>query len=161
MYEHVVLVPLWSGDPPTSFAIIQPETGVPQQRFWIPIHAAITVAFVAALAVTWRERAVRRVLLVGVASYVLMRLWSALYFIPEMLAFQEMRLDNPPSAGVLSSVPRWTSLTWWRERLTCCRFCGPARIDSAHCADARVRCRRRTLRGVTNSSTDGLGAATR
>jgi len=138
LYEHVVLIPLWSGDPPGSFAIIQPETGVPQQRFWIPIQAAITVAFGAALAVTWRERAVRRMLLVGVASYVLMRLWSALYFIPEMLAFQGMRLDNPPSADVLSRVHRWTSLTWWREPLDVLSFLCAMLASIRHVAPTRA-----------------------
>jgi hypothetical protein len=122
LYEHVVLMPLWSGNPPASFAIIQPGTGVPQQRFWIPIHAAITVFFVAALAATWTERTVRRILLVGVASYALMRLWSAVYFIPEMLTFQQMRLDNPASADVLRRVHRWTSSTWWREPLDVLSF---------------------------------------
>ena len=122
LYEHVVLMPLWSGNPPASFAIIQPESGVPQQRFWIPIHAAITVAFAAALAATWRAKAVRRILLVGVASYVLMRLWSAVYFIPEMLAFQATRIDSAASADLLSRVHRWTSLTWWREPLDVLSF---------------------------------------
>lgn len=138
LYEHVVLMPLWSGNPPGSFAIIQPDTGVPQQRFWIPIHAAITVAFVAALAATWRERAVRQMLLVGVASYVLMRLWSALYFIPEMLAFQGMRLDSPTSADVLSRVHRWTSLTWWREPLDVLSFLCALLASIRHAASTRT-----------------------
>ncbi len=43
LYEDIVLTPLWSRSPPSSFAIIQHGTGVPLQRFWIPVHAAITV----------------------------------------------------------------------------------------------------------------------
>jgi hypothetical protein len=43
LYEHIVLTPLWSKAPPSSFAIIQPRTDVPLQRFWIPVHAAISV----------------------------------------------------------------------------------------------------------------------
>src|SRR5437870_410778 len=49
LYEHIVLTPLWSASPPRSFTVIQPGTGVPLQRFWIPIHAAITLSIFAAL----------------------------------------------------------------------------------------------------------------
>jgi hypothetical protein len=42
-FEHIVVVPIWSASPPSSFAIIQRGTGVPLQRFWMPVHAAITV----------------------------------------------------------------------------------------------------------------------
>jgi hypothetical protein len=43
LFEHIVLTPLWSAYPPSSFFVIQPGTGVPLQRFWIPVHSAITV----------------------------------------------------------------------------------------------------------------------
>src|SRR5881396_1228116 len=32
LYEHLVLMPIWTASPPSSFAIIQPGTGVPLQR---------------------------------------------------------------------------------------------------------------------------------
>jgi hypothetical protein len=28
LYEHIVLTPIWSASPPSSFTIIQPRTGV-------------------------------------------------------------------------------------------------------------------------------------
>ena len=58
LYEHVVLMPLWSASPPASFRIIQPGTGVPLQHFWMPVHGAITLLSFAALALTWRDRRV-------------------------------------------------------------------------------------------------------
>jgi hypothetical protein len=87
-YESVVLTPLWSKSPPSSFWMIQPGTGVPLQRFWIPVHVAITLLIILALVTTWRDMTVRRLLLVALLSYIVMRLWSGLFFIPEMLAFQ-------------------------------------------------------------------------
>src|SRR5262245_62581866 len=60
LYEHVVLTPLWSASPPSSFAIIQPGTGVPLQKFWIPVHTAITVFLMLSLFFTWRQMEVRR-----------------------------------------------------------------------------------------------------
>jgi hypothetical protein len=94
LYEGLVLVPLWTASPPSSFSVIQPETGVPLQRFWIPVHGGITLFLIAGLAVTWQDHRVRRILLVGTASYVLMRVWSGVFFIPEMLAFQQIPLNS-------------------------------------------------------------------
>jgi hypothetical protein len=89
LYEHVVLTPLWSASPPSSFSIIQPGTGVPLQDFWIPVHAAITVFLLLSLVLAWKERKVRRWLLIGLGSYIVMRAWSGLFFIREMLEFQK------------------------------------------------------------------------
>jgi hypothetical protein len=88
LYEHMVLMPIWSASPPSSFAIIQPVTGAPLQRFWIPVHVGITVFLLVALVASWRDLKVRRLLVVGLASYNVMRVWSGAFFIPEMLAFQ-------------------------------------------------------------------------
>lgn len=115
LYEHIVLTPLWSKSPPASFAIIQPGTGVPLQRFWIPVHAAITVFMLLTLFLTWRHVTVRWLLLIALASYIVMRVWSGLFFIRGMLAFQKIPLDAAPSAALSARVARWTYWTWFRE----------------------------------------------
>lgn len=122
LYEHVVLTPLWSASPPSSFSIIQPDTGVPVQRFWIPVHAAITLFVLLSLILAWREVKVRRLLLIGLGAYVIMRVWSALFFIPEMLAFQRVPLDSPASPELTARVASWTYWTWFREPLDIVTF---------------------------------------
>jgi hypothetical protein len=122
LYESFVLIPLWSKAPPSSFAIIQPGTGVPLQRFWIPVHVAITLCIIVALMMTWGEPIVRCLLLVTLVSYIVMRVWSRLFFIPEMLAFQKVPLDEAPSAALAARVSRWTFWTWFREPLDVLSF---------------------------------------
>jgi hypothetical protein len=122
LYESIVLTPLWSKSPPSSFSIIQPGTGVPLQRFWIPVHTAITLFIIVALVMTWREVTVRRLLLVALVSYIVMRVWSGLSFIPEMLAFQKIPLDSAPSAELSARVSKWTFWTWFREPLDIISF---------------------------------------
>jgi hypothetical protein len=122
LFEHIVLIPLWSATPPSSFSIIQPGTGVPLQNFWIPVHAAITIFIVLSLVLTWREMKVRRLLLIGLGSYIVMRVWSGLYFIREMLEFQKVPLDSPPSAELSARVASWTFWTWFREPLDIISF---------------------------------------
>jgi hypothetical protein len=122
LYESIVLTPLWQKSPPSSFAVIQPGTGVPLQRFWIPVHTAITLFVLLAVALTWRDVPVRRLLLIGLASYVVMRVWSGVYFIPEMLAFQKVPLDSGPSAELAARVSKWTFWTRFREPLDILSF---------------------------------------
>jgi hypothetical protein len=122
LYESIVLTPMWSKSPPSSFSIIQPKTGVPLQRFWIPVHAAITLFIILALVMTWRDMTVRRLLLVALISYIIMRVWSGLFFIPEMLAFQKVPLDSTPSTELSARVSRWTFWTWFREPLDIISF---------------------------------------
>jgi len=86
------------------------------------VHAAITVFLLLSLFVTWKERRVRRLLLTGLASYGVMRVWSALFFIREMLAFQKVPLDSPPSADLSARVASWTFWTWFREPLDIVSF---------------------------------------
>jgi hypothetical protein len=117
LYEHIVLNPLWSASPPSSFAIIQPNSGVPLQRFWIPVHGAITIFVISSLYLGWRDVTVRSLLLIGVASYVVMRVWSFVFFIREMLAFQKIPLDSAPTAELSARVAQWTFWTWFREPL--------------------------------------------
>jgi hypothetical protein len=117
LYEHIVLTPLWSASPPSSFSIIRPGTGVPLQRFWIPVHAAITIFILLTLFLTWNDITVRRLLLIGLASYIIMRVWSGLFFIREMLAFQKIPLDSAPSPELSARVARWTYWSWFREPL--------------------------------------------
>src|SRR5690606_10667951 len=121
-YEHVVVAPQWSKSPPSSFSIIQPDSGVPLQRFWIPVHAAITVFFVLSLVLAWSDTTVRRFLLIALVSYIVMRVWSGLYFIPEMLEFQKVPVDSSPSAELAARVSRWTCWSWFREPLDIISF---------------------------------------
>jgi hypothetical protein len=121
-YEHMVLMPLWAASPPSSLALIQPGTGVPLQAFWIPVHVAITVFLLLALVLAWQERKARRFLLIGLGSYVIMRVWSGLFFIPEMLAFQRVSLAAPASLALSARVSRWTCWTWFRAPLDALSF---------------------------------------
>jgi hypothetical protein len=121
-YEHIVLVPLWSASPPSSFSVIQPGTGVPLQTFWIPVHAGITIFALLSLFFTWKDRRIRRLLLIGLASYIVMRVWSGLFFIPEMLAFQRVPVTSPPSPELSARVASWIYWSWFREPLDIISF---------------------------------------
>jgi len=62
LYEHMVSC-AYGFIPPASFAMIQADTGVPLQNFWIPVHVAITVFLLVWLVLAWREKRARLFLL--------------------------------------------------------------------------------------------------
>src|SRR5690349_9024464 len=61
IYESVVLAPICRKSPPASFSIIQPGTGIPLQRFWIPVHVDVAIALFGLLPLrsTWNCSPVR------------------------------------------------------------------------------------------------------
>jgi hypothetical protein len=85
--------------------IIQPSRGgISRKRFWIPAHVAFELSLVAALVAGWNGQPVRAPLLVGLASHIVMRLWSAVDFIPKAVAFE--RAD--PATIDASAARRWS-----------------------------------------------------
>ena len=97
LYEHIVLTPIWSASAPASLSIIQRGTGGIPSTVLDPRACGL--------------------LLIGLASYLVMRVWSGLFFIREMLAFQKIPPDSAPSPELSARVARWTYWTWFREPL--------------------------------------------
>jgi hypothetical protein len=114
-YELLVVDPVWPRRP----EIIQPARGgLSRRRFWIPAHTAFELSLVVSLVAAWTDRPVRTPLLVGLASHVLMRLWSAFDFIPRALAFE--RAD--PATIEPDAARRWSRRSLGRlplDLITC------------------------------------------
>lgn len=101
LYEVGVIDPAWPERPD----LIQPDHGgVSRKRFWIPAHAVFEVLLIIALALAWSVADVRFWLLIAMASHAVMRLWSAVDFIPKALAF-EKAFRNPETEA---AARRWT-----------------------------------------------------
>jgi hypothetical protein len=73
IYEGLVIVPQFKSDPPRSFRIIQKNTGVPLQRFWVPVHIFITIALIGTALANWKSPERRMLIITAISSYVVMR----------------------------------------------------------------------------------------
>src|SRR5262245_2380823 len=101
LYEFAVVDPFWPRRPD----IIQPARGgVSRKRFWIPAHTVFELSLIASLIAAWAYPAIRTPLLVALTSHAVMRLWSAVDFIPKALAFE--RAD--PSTITEVDARRWS-----------------------------------------------------
>jgi hypothetical protein len=100
LYEFLVVDPFWPKRPD----LIQPSRGgISRRRFWIAAHVAFEVLLIASLVWAWSEPAVRSCLLVALASHAIMRLWSALDFIPKALAFERAEPGTVSEAAALDA----------------------------------------------------------
>src|SRR5262249_3566634 len=129
---------------PTNVPLIQPgHGGVDRKAFWMPLHAALTLALPAALWACWPRAAARRWLLVALGAYVVMRAWTLLYFVPAALPFD---------AEGLSAA--WKGRGgYWGARSACPWCSRPPRRSGRPAAawGARGRRSRRTARRVTRA----------
>lgn len=107
LYEFLVVDPAWPSRPDL---IQSSRGGLLRRRFWFPAHIAFELALVAALASAWSQPSVRTSLLVGLTSHAVMRIWSAVDFIPKALAFE--RAD--PATIAEDAARHWTRRSLWR-----------------------------------------------
>lgn len=100
-YEHIVIDPVWPGNP----SLIQPARGgVKRVWFWVPAHIAFEIFLIMTLVLTWKDIHIRTWLLVALATHSVMRIWSAIDFIPKAIAFEKVE----PEQFDLASAQRWT-----------------------------------------------------
>ncbi len=105
LYEHLVVDPAW----PNQITLIQPSAGgVSRTRFWIPVHAALTLLLPVTLWACWQSRAARRWIVAALLAYVAARLWSAVYFIPRALWFERVGELTGPALEEARTWVRWS-----------------------------------------------------
>lgn len=115
LYQFSAVDPYWPGRPD----IVQPNRGgINPKRFWIPAHIFFELSLLTALIAGWSQSQLRTWLLVGLASHLVMRVWSAFDFIPKALAFERAE----PGAIDERAARRWTHRSRWRfplDLITC------------------------------------------
>ncbi len=81
IYESLVLLPLWAGNPPTS--VVEWKHGAPQGRFFAVITPVYGLCSLALLVLAFRmPQRVRKFALSAGAVGVLIVVWTFLFFIP-------------------------------------------------------------------------------
>lgn len=114
LFEEIVVAPVWSASPPSSFALIQAPNGLSLTSFWIPFHIAANIFLVIALILNWQNRIRRNYLLIVLAVYLVIRVVTFTYFAPEIIAFENTPAQGLDSPELEARAERWTILSWFR-----------------------------------------------
>ncbi len=111
VYEGVVVASQWGAHPPESFAILQGPYALPVEHFWIPLHMFVQVLIVAALVLCWKHKRVRNMIFIIVGLYLLLRIPTFLYFIPELNAFSTTEPTGAFSKELKERADLWANLS--------------------------------------------------
>ena len=114
IFEEIVVAPVWSATPPTSFSLIQEPNGLSLTSFWIPFHIAANIFLIIALILNWQNKIRRNYLLIVLGLYLVIRVATFAYFAPEIIAFENTPAQGPFSPELAARAEQWTTLSWFR-----------------------------------------------
>jgi hypothetical protein len=109
-YEHVVLVPVWTADPPASLAMFHGLHPLESERWWRVVHGPTLLLELVAL-VLLRGQARRRFVAIASGGYVVVLAVTLVWFVPELLALIEDPNAGIPAVEWKARADRWELLS--------------------------------------------------
>lgn len=113
-YSHLVYFPVYLSALPDSAVIVNGPYGLHEAIFWMTIHPLLILSLIVALALNWKFKPRRKLILISLAIYLLVLVVSQIYFIPELGAFARSPQSTLSPAEWLARGQRWQRLSWIR-----------------------------------------------
>jgi hypothetical protein len=110
-YEWIVVASQWSAFPPESFGVLQGDYALPLDSFWMPLHMMVQVVIIAALILCWKDKKKRNLMLSLAGLYILLRVPTFMYFIPELEYFRTTSTAAPWTQEIQDRADRWVLLS--------------------------------------------------
>lgn len=114
IFETAVIIPKWTASPPESFQIFKGEYGVDLKFFWIAMHSIHEITFIVAIVFCWNIPGIREALLLLFAAHFGVRVWTLMYFAPNILEFQKIANEGGTVTGLAERTRRWKNLNYLR-----------------------------------------------
>lgn len=113
-YSHLIFFPVYLSALPESAVVVTGTYGLHEAKFWMLIHPLLILSLAATLALNWRSSARRYLILVSFVVYLAIIVVSAIYFIPELIAFERSAGSGVAASEWLARGQRWQRLSWVR-----------------------------------------------
>ena len=114
LFETVVIVPVWTSNPPESFHIFQGKYGLDFKVFWIVFHSIHEITFILAIIFCWKLTTMRKWLLILFAVHFAVRIWTVAYFATNIIEFQQMPYSPTSNAELLQRTIEWKNYNYLR-----------------------------------------------
>jgi len=114
IFETAVLVPQWTAAPPQSFRFFKAPYAIDLKTFWIIAHTIHEVTFILAIVFCWKISPVRSWLLLLFLVHFMLRVWTLLYFAPDIIEFQAIANGKPYNSDLLIRTGQWKMLNYVR-----------------------------------------------
>jgi hypothetical protein len=113
-YSHLVYFPAYLSALPDSAVVVNGPYGLHEATFWMIIHPLLILSLIVALALNWKSKPRRKLILISLAIYFLVLVVTQIYFIPELVAFAGSPRSTLSPAEWLARGQRWQRLSWIR-----------------------------------------------
>jgi hypothetical protein len=113
-YSHLVYFPVYLSALPDSSVVVNGTYGLNEAIFWVMIHPLLILSLIVALALNWKSKPQRKLILISFVIYIVVLIASQIYFIPELGAFKHSPESSLPPAEWLARGQRWQRLSWIR-----------------------------------------------
>ena len=137
VYSHLVYFPVYLSALPDSAVVVNGTYGLNEVPFWMTVHPLLILSLIAAVALNWKSRPRRKLILISFAVYILVLVVSSIYFIPELVAFKRSPESSVSAAEWLARGQRWQRLSWIRGTVCYLAFV-PLLLALTNPAEARV-----------------------
>lgn len=114
VYSHLVYFPVYLSALPDSAVVVNGPYGLREAVFWMTIHPLLILSLIAALALNWKFKSRRKLISISFAIYFLVLVVTQIYFIPELIAFEQSPQSKVLPAEWLARGQRWQRLSWIR-----------------------------------------------
>lgn len=114
VYSHLVYFPVYLSALPDSAVVVNGTYGLHEAIFWMTIHPLLILSLIAALVLNWKSGSRRKLILISCAIYFLVLVVTQIYFIPELIAFEQSPKSTVLPAEWLARGQRWQRLSWTR-----------------------------------------------
>ena len=111
VYSHTAFLPAYLSDLPHSSVVVSGKYGVNEAPFWTTLHPLLILSLLSAFFLNWKFAARRKLIAVTLAIYTAVLLVTALYFVPELMAFADSANSTLPDAEWFMRGHRWQKLS--------------------------------------------------
>lgn len=114
IFETAVIVPKWTAAAPDSFQLFKGRYGLDFKAFWISMHSIHEITFILAIIFCWKLDPIRNWLLLLFAVHFAVRVWTLMYFAPNIIEFQKIANSTNYGTDLLSRANLWRTLNYIR-----------------------------------------------
>jgi len=111
VYSHMVWFPPYLAGLPKTATL---AATIHDESFWLTAHPLAILSLLLTLALNWKLRARRNLILITIAIYAVAIITTALYFVPELQAFRASQSSNVSPAEWYVRGQNWQHLSWVR-----------------------------------------------
>ena len=114
IFETFIFVPKWSSSPPDTLKLLEDGKGASLKFFWIFLHSLHEIAFILAIIFCWKIDPVRNWLLALFIVHAAVRVWTLIFFAPNIIQFQNLAASPSISEEIISRISLWKTLNYIR-----------------------------------------------